>query len=238
MKHLILIRFNSGNQDPSWLEHRLKFFRAFTLPSLLNQTNQDFTVVFGVDPTSTPSVLKRELEEYGLVFETVHGQSDRGWKEMHTFVFRQFLSDYLGDEQCILTTRLDSDDGLSLDYIEHTQRVAFRGPAFYDRSNEFFVYNEGIVWSEGKFFLKRDVSGPFLSLIEWRTRTPALPGTVFCLRTHLEALEADHQAFDGKPMWLMACHDRNLLNKVGEIGRELSLEEVQEHFEVDVSWLT
>ncbi len=232
MKHLVLIRFNSGNQDPSWLEHRLKFFRAFTLPSLLNQTNQNFTTVFQVDPTSTPSAIKRELKTYGLVYETVDGQSTRGWKEMQNTEFLQFLSDYLGDERCVLTTRLDSDDALALDYIEHAQSVL--KPNTY---NEFIVYNKGVVWTEGRFFLKTAIAAPFLSYVEYRDTVPALPGTVFGLRTHAEALDRRNQQHEGAPMWLMACHDRNLLNKAGELGRELSLEEVQERFEVDVSWL-
>lgn len=229
MKHLVLIRFNSGNQDPSWLEHRLKFFRAFTLPSLLNQTNQNFTTVFGVDPTSTPTVLKRELEEYGLVYETPHGQSSRGWKEMSVPKFRQFLGDYLGNEKCVITTRLDSDDGLAKDFIEKTQN------AVRPKRNEFIIYNSGIVWTEGRFFLKEYVAPPFISYVEYRDTMP--PATVFSVSTHAMALRCDNQQFSGETMWLMACHDRNLLNKAGDVGRELALEEVQEHFEVDTSWL-
>ena len=210
----------------------MKFFRAFTLPSLLNQTNLNFTVVFQVDPTSTPSAIKGELETYGLVYETVDGQSNRGWKEMQNTEFRQFLSDYLGDEKCVLTTRLDSDDGLALDYIEKTQSVLKD-----DTYNEFIVYNSGVVWTEGRFYLKEYVAPPFLSYVEYRDKVPALPGTVFGIRTHAEALDRRNQQHDDRPMWLMACHDRNLLNVPGELGRELSLEEVQEHFEVDISWL-
>jgi hypothetical protein len=232
MKHLVLIRFNAGisrykRPKVGWLEHRLKFFRAFTAPSLRAQTNNQFTTVFLVDPT-TPNDIVQELSGIGLVYITDHSQRI----SVRTHEFRMFLSSNIGPERCVVTSRLDSDDGFSRNYIEKTQRSIRQ-----DTRNDFMIYNNGVVWTDNKFFLKTDEAAPFLSRVEWRDRTPAPPDTVFCVRTHVDALALRHQAFNEEPMWLMACHDKNLLNTPGELGRELSLEEVNQYFEVDLSWL-
>lgn len=224
MKHLVLIRFNTGNKDASWLDHRLKFFRAFTAPSLRSQTNQNFTTVFLVDSSTPPSIVQ-ELEDIGLIYKIDSGQkySVRDWD------FKRFLREQSPKDVCVITSRLDSDDGFARKYIEHTQSVI-------TDINEFIIYNSGVVWTEGRFFLKTEVAPPFLSRVEYgRKLVP--PDTVYGIKTHERALNAPHQIYSDAPMWLMACHNRNLLNEPGKLGRELPLEEVQQHFEVDMSWL-
>jgi hypothetical protein len=232
MKHLVIIRFNAGFwryaerfEGIDWLEHRLKFFRAFTVPSLRAQTNQNFTTVILADP-NTPDSIQRELRNVGLVYLTEEDQR----RSVRNFSYRLWLSDILGREKCVVTSRLDSDDGYARNYIQHAQSVIRAG-------NDNMVYNNGVVWVEGKFFLKTDEAAPFLTKVEYRDRVPAPPDTVYALRDHYFVLKVRHQSFDADPMWLMACHDHNLLNTPGELGRELSLEEVNQYFEVDTSWL-
>ena len=225
MKHLVLVRFNTGNKDPSWLQHRLQFFRAFTVPSLRHQTDKNFTSVFLVDP-DTPAFIVNEVEKVGLVYKTDLGQKN----SVRSMEFRAFLGELLGEESCVVTSRVDSDDGLAKNYIERTNRLV-------TSKNEFIVYHTGVVWVDSRFFLKTYLYPPFLSMVECRVRTPAAPATVYSVKTHALVEKLSHRSYTDVPMWLMACHDRNLLNKPGELGEEISLDEVKRSFEVDVSWI-
>ncbi len=224
MKHLVIIRFNTGNKSSGWLDHRLKFFRAFTVPSLQSQTDQQFTTVLLADSSTPPSIVQ-ELSDVGVVYMTDAGQklSVRDWE------FRGFLREQVAGARCVVTSRLDSDDGFARNYIEHTQKVI-------TNKNEFIIYNSGVVWTEGRFFLKTEEAPPFLSMVECGPRPTPLE-TVFGIKTHDRAMKAPHQIYSDDPMWLMVCHDRNLLNKPRDLGRELSLTEVDTYFKVDLTCL-
>ena len=224
MNHFVVIRFNTGNTNLDWLEHRMKFFRAFTAPSLRSQTNHDFTPVLLVDP-STPDSIVDEIEEVGLVYKTDAGQK----LAPRTLEFKQFLFDKSKGDKWIITSRLDSDDGYSKDYIERTQSLV-------SEKSEFIMFNNGIIWKDNRFFLKTQVAPPFISYVE-RTRSI---GTVFGIKTHERALRYPNQQHTDRPMWLMVSHDRNMINDMHDLntfGREVSFEEVKQHFEVDLSWL-
>ena len=227
MNHFVVIRFNTGNTDPDWLEHRMKFFRAFTAPSLRSQTNQNFTPVLLVDP-STPDSIVDEIKEVGLVYKINSGQKfaprDTG--------FKSFLTENTDDEW-VITSRLDSDDGYAKDFIERTQSVALK-------KNEFIMFNNGMVWKNDKFFLKTQVAPPFISYIE-KVSTKGKPiGTVFTVKTHERALQSPNQQYTDRPKWLMVSHDKNMItekNGLDTLGKEVSLEEAKQHFEMELSWL-
>lgn len=48
---------SAGRLTPEWIANRLDLFFTYTLPSLLKQTNQDFTAVVLYDPLSRPVVM-------------------------------------------------------------------------------------------------------------------------------------------------------------------------------------
>ncbi len=237
MNHLVITRFNTGNKDPEWLEHRMRFFRAFTAPSLKNQTNTDFTSVFLVDPT-TPEAIVEEVRDVGVVYKTDLGQklSTRN-KE-----FRNFLATQTPNQGCVITSRVDSDDSLARNWIERTNGCVDFNKKYRTHSHrhnhEFIVYTYGVVWTNGKFFRKTYLFPPFLAMAEWRLPTAGRLRTVFCIKTH-DRVAPDHpyQAHNGTPMWLMVCHDKNMLNEPVDLDEEISLEEVQKHFDIDVSQL-
>lgn len=226
MIHFVLTRFNAGNKSSEWLDHRLKFFRAFTVPSLASQTNRNFVAVFLVD-IDTPSSVVSEIEEVGIAYKTDLNQR----LSARDYVFREFLGDLSKKEHCVITTRLDSDDGLSRDYIDTTQKILIP-----TNKNKFAIYKKGVVWVDGKFFIKEETSPPFLSLVEWRSK-PNNPGTVYFINTHDDAILHPHEFHKEKPMWLQACHGKNMINSPKGLGEEIPESEVKKFFDIDTSFI-
>ena len=108
MKHVILIRFCLG-KDIEWLKSREKEFYDWTFPSLVGQTNQNFEVW----------LLHSSLEEANFVFPQnfkLVKIKNRGAAPAEGEIER--VMDWG------ISTRLDSDDALSLDYVERVQALA------------------------------------------------------------------------------------------------------------------
>ena len=73
LSHFILTRFNlllwnkdkKGNKvrSKSWLEHRFALFEQYCLPSIENQTCQNFEWIVLFDST-TPEPFKKKIEDY------------------------------------------------------------------------------------------------------------------------------------------------------------------------------
>jgi hypothetical protein len=106
----------------------------------------------------------------------------------------------------IITTRLDNDDALGIEFIETTQR-AFSGQRF-----EFINLTNGYVLNLNKDWLYKyeHPSNPFLSLIEDVEEFK----TVYC-GDHGELLSTGKvKQLETKPLWLQVVHGRNQTNQV------------------------
>ena len=134
MKHYIITRFNykygfskgldvSGKtkEGVEWIRQRLILFYKYYIPSIKNQTCQDFEIVFLCDKDS-PRLLLEELSEFG--------------KPIHIPLKEWFKT----TELPVITSRLDSDDCLHKDYVKNIQEECAKkevekiidiNPAFY-----------------------------------------------------------------------------------------------------------
>lgn len=66
-KHLVYIPFRGvgiDQRDDKWFEDRIRIFLDYTLPSLLNQTVQDFTIWLSFRPQDKNSPLVRKLNRH------------------------------------------------------------------------------------------------------------------------------------------------------------------------------
>lgn len=221
MKHFVIIRFNSGNKNLDWVLHRMRYFRAFTAPSLKAQTNKDFTTLLMVDP-STPKDIVEELKLIGIIYTTPSRGTGRILQcELKAHIGPLILSLCEGKKR-IVTTRVDSDDGLSKNFIEITQRLVRE-----DTRDKFFVFPKGVMWREDqrKFFLREEPSPPFASRVE----TTSVITTVLGMNhSALVGKKIPHWIYDKEQMWLQAYHDRNVITKPDGLGKEVPLSFVRQ----------
>lgn len=126
----------------------------------------------------------------------------------------------------LITTRLDNDDALNIraiaaiqDQFRPYERIALNFP------NGFCYYNQ-------KLFLSRQLSNPFLSLIErihWNKGQPEIHSVMG--RKHMEMAKlAPIRQLNGEPMWLQVVHQNNLSNRPKGKATGLTLNAVRKRF--------
>ncbi|UAA39461.1 hypothetical protein KIH87_03645 [Paraneptunicella aestuarii] len=134
--HVVMTRFSyrqnrvdyqhqSGDQfsprdplNPELLDFRFVLFEAACLPNVLGQTNQNFDWVFIIDP-ELPAKYRQRLEkliskrERTYLYEFNHGDN---------LGSLEWLEQYIPDDlDYVLTTNLDDDDILPLNFVEKIQ---------------------------------------------------------------------------------------------------------------------
>jgi hypothetical protein len=235
MNHFILTRFNvrlypkdkKGNNTltPEWLEHRFQLFERYTLPSLSAQTCKDFKWIVLID-RETPQAYKERLEECVERCPNLHiirVRSDKGY--LSTQVFREVIQrdmkeahgENFKDGQ-VLTTWMDNDDSLAIDFVDRVQQEAARLSV---KRPTFIVFHYGL-----QYFTQREVAvrhrfknNHFISLIEV-IQSDDLPKTVFGYGNHWYVYSFDEQcdihqvANKDKAAWIEVVHNRNVANDI------------------------
>lgn len=206
--HIILTRFNLPSKgveslvraQDGWLRSRQELFEKYCLPSIRQQTRKDFTWVIYFDPHS-PQWLKERIGQLG---------ADRSFIP----VFRESVSPAellydlraagAGSREVLLTTNLDNDDGLCLDFVQRVQdAVADAGPAA-------LYIGQGLIQRGHRLYLRQDPFNAFCSVaapwsepetcwMDWHNR----------LSEHLPVI-----GIGGKPGWLQVIHGSNVSNRV------------------------
>ena len=174
--HFLITRFNIKNAKShwqktktgnlvltdEWLKHRFEIFNSYCLPSILNQSNQNFKwlIYFDVD---TPA-------EYINRVETIAGKHPF-IKPIYVDEYQSFLkgipgnvlSNLKSDSSHIITTRLDNDDALHFQAIEKIQSL------FQNQDFAVFNFTKGFCLQTHPFKMITQYDypkGPFLSMIE------------------------------------------------------------------------
>ena len=132
-KHYIVTRFlqNVGTPDPEgWLESRVDLFNNFHIKSKLNQTNQNFESIF---------LVSGEYMDWD--FSSFHFN-----KINHRILNAEDFPNNLltkedKDLDCIITSRVDSDDILAKNYIQNIQSHA-RLNSIMDHSEYFMLSSD------------------------------------------------------------------------------------------------
>lgn len=212
VKHYILTRYNVATPGrwedirlrPNWLEKRYELFVDYCLPGIAAQTRKDFEWILFFD-TQTPKEYLERMENLQKVFPFRIQTTD-------LFEMKDLCGHFMkeqGDGEWLLTTRLDSDDILSHDFVERLRNVA--KPGIHQNIN----FPNGFILSvkNGKLSLykERDLSGPYASLMEpYSTHIQTIWG-----RHHRRIDEMAPIIQEGeKPAWLQVIHDDNISNHV------------------------
>lgn len=226
LHHFILTNFNvsipgvttdqSGRRvlTREWLDGRVVLFEKFCLPSMAGQTCQNFEwlVRFGVE---TPPDIR---ERIGLWQKSVNLTPMWDEPSVRTIIAERIRS----NTSVVLTTRLDSDDGLQKEY------VAVMQSEIDERCAEVLcpTYGYSLQYPEGEVRLSRDTLSAFITLVDPVTGPPTR--TVRSVPHREAAALAPPRAIGQYPLWLQIAHGRNLWNRPS--GVPCSIKGVREAF--------
>jgi hypothetical protein len=211
--YVIFTRFNLPSKgyesyvrsSENWLTNRVKLFERYCLPSVMAQTDQDFTWIIYFDPQS-PEWLMRKIEgwrSYSRLRPIF--REEVSFEEKHQDIAANVLP-----RPRLISTNLDNDDGLAHDFVARIKAVQPVGPRC-----AIFLAN-GIILSEDRTFLIRDRQNAFCSVSEgWHQPVTCWAHPHNALSQHMPFVSVDDQ-----PAWLQVVHGGNVSNRVK--GRRIS----------------
>ena len=231
ISYFILTRFNLRlwNKDKEgksvrsreWLEHRFELFDRYCLPSVKNQTCQDFTWIVLFDST-TPERFKDKISEYQnecpqLVPVFVEPQNGRYFAQIFEREVRSKISEVRCDK--VLTTYLDNDDSLNVRFVEDLRQ---RVQSVDDGT--FFYYTEGYQYFTDHQYLMK-IHYPrnhFVSVVE--SGNPAIVKTIYGFGSHYyidKIKDVKIEYVNNLPMWCQVVHDKNMGNDAYFLGAKM-----------------
>ena len=223
LQHFILTRFNLRlwNKDKEgvlvrsreWLVHRFELFERYCLPSIKNQTCNDFQWIVLFD-SSTPSEFREKIEAYQkecIQLVPVFVEAKNGWRFAEIFrkeVLRLIQkSDGNGK---LLTTYLDNDDALNVRFVEDLQHRVQSLP-----DGTFIFYTEGYqFFTDHEYLMKIHYpKNHFVSVLE--SGSPATVKTIYGYGSHyyIDKIKgAKIEYVKDIPMWCQVVHEKNMGN--------------------------
>ena len=186
--------------DDDYLEERFYLFEKYTLPSIKNQTNQNFTwlVLFH---RKTPEKFLKRIQALKKIYDFDDYYFDDGER----FTDLKFCTE---DENydLYITTRIDNDDIVEKTFIERIQDYAA------DNLHECvisFPNGEKLDLDTNKRYRYYINNNAFCSLI-------APKGTSILRTRHTKIFEDNEGVFlkTDKPMWIATIHDSNVSNRL------------------------
>lgn len=228
--HVVMTRFNlatPGRESdirnrPGWLAGRFELFERYCLPTMAAQTDQNFHWVIYFDE-GTPGEFRDRIERCRAVrsfipYFTPLFPSD-GWPRS----LRESIPD---PAPWLLTTRLDNDDGLAVDFVARLQSAVRK---WEQGSRASFNFTNGFIMEGPRLYAMRHASNAFASWLEpW---DPEMRTASSIHHMHL----ADHGPvlqIEGPGAWLQVVHGGNVSNRVR--GRRTGLEEARGRFPAQV----
>ena len=219
LQHFILTRFNillwgydkEGKKVRSikWLEHRFSLFEHFCLPSIKNQTCQNFEWIVLFD-SMTPDSFKERIacyQEDCLQFIPVYVEPENGWKFAE--LFRSEIVKRLKAKR-IISTYLDNDDALNVRLVEDIQQRALTVS-----DGTFINYNDGYqYYADDKFMMRVHYpTNHFVSVVE--NGNPATVRGIFGYGSHatIEKIkDVKIECIKNYRMWCEVVHEKNVMN--------------------------
>lgn len=210
-RHVLMTRFNlatpgrefSIRTQPGWLEGRFELFERYCLPSVAAQTRRafDWIIYFDVD---TPQVFKDRIVALQEVFPFRAYYTplfpETGWRD-------SIRSELDPQEGLLLTTRLDSDDALAVDFFERLHaEIAAKGhaPGAYN-------FQQGLIRSGPAMYQMAHDCNPFFSYLEPNAGDFRTAPSIH----HMRIADAGPVfQIAGAPAWMQVIHDTNVSNKV------------------------
>lgn len=190
--------------DESYLKSRFQLFERFTLPSMKNQTNQNFKWVIlfhKKTPKQFLDKIKKLKKEY--YFEDLYFDDDE------LFKFSDYCKKYGENCKYYITTRIDNDDMIDENYIKEIQKYV---DIQFKECIISFPHGEKFDLNSNKKYDSRIQGNHFISLVssDKITVLDFIHSYMWDLGKEIVLLETD------KPMWTEIIHDSNVTNKIDE----------------------
>lgn len=187
-----------------WIENRMKLFLKYCWPTIVNQKFTDFKWIVHFAP-ETPEFFYEGLSDEFPNFIPFKGDSFKEWVVENT----------PEDTDYVVTSRVDNDDGLSVEYFNAIHTSAINN---INLGNPVaFVINpeRGIVMKTDtyKYSIVNEKSNPFITLVEPFRGNESYVQTVLA---HRHIVMEDHfktiRLNTKSPLWMRVIHETNLLN--------------------------
>ena len=227
MKHFLLTRFNLKNKawkksedavhkglTENWLNQRFDLFKTYCLPSVVNQSNQNFIwfLIFDID---TPLKFKTEINtviKNQPNFKVIYAD---GFDQLLPSLKFHIKSHIEKHDDFIITTRLDNDDIIHKDFIKTIQKL------YKPIDNLVIDLRKGYqMIIEGKIEIREfyDPYNPFISLVE-------------STKKHITVLSKEHSNFNRNVtainkkeyLWIQMVHSQNQANTKTSYLRRLRI---------------
>jgi len=199
---------------PEWVESRIPLFEQFLAATTNAQTSRRFTHLLCLDATLAADwgpKFARMLEGPSVVVET-----GERWVDGVTAHLRGSVRGPL------ISTALDSDDGIASDFIERVQEEI--------RPDRGLNFVDGVQYSieERRFVRRAYLSNPFISMHssrgDWVLRASG---------HHKVAKRLEVDDIRSDPMWLQVVHDGNISNALSPRARPCRSALARERFQVE-----
>jgi hypothetical protein len=206
--HIILTRFNLPSPGvegmirarEGWLRGRIELFERFCVPSVLVQSNSNFSWIVYFDPESPDWLLEkiRPYEAAGVFAPKFRVSIEHD----------ELIGDLQGlrseGSLGLITTNLDNDDGLAVNFVERLQ--AWRT----DSARRAVFIPNGLIRQGTDVYLRTDRENAFCSVSEgWEE-----PATCWADWHNLLSQSMPVASLPGPPGWLQVIHGTNVSNRV------------------------
>lgn len=203
-----------------WLRARLDLFRDYCVPGLAVQTIRGFKWIVLLDARS-PSWLCEQLAVIANdgIFEPVY--LDRPFTGL---LASELIKDRV-QTSTVITTRVDNDDAVPIDFIERIQASVTTQPL------HFINLVTGSQLADGKVYLRPYTRNPFISLVEPVTNSE-LKTVYVDEHSHLDRHGPIRNVRTRAPMWMQVVHGGNVGNKI--VGFRIPGKRVSKRFRLPV----
>lgn len=225
-KHFVITRFNiranykcalknpDNNPmkrilDEDYLKERFSIFEKYTLPSIKQQTNQNFIWLI-LFHKNTPDSFKKKIEELKEEFTFI----DLYFGDEEKFDFLEYCNKQGENIKYAITTRIDNDDMFSYDYIDKIQEYANSNLheciLSFSKGRKYDLNSKKLYEYERK-------DNHFLSMIGTKEECILQynHSKIFNIGKEVIMLDSD------KPMWTEIVHDSNVINRIKDEDEEV-----------------
>lgn len=213
--HYLITRFNLRNPEweftknnetlltDAWMEDRLWLFKSFCFPSVVAQTNKNFSWLIYFDVT-TPEHYKNQINQLVESQPNIFVFYIDGMASFYPEI-QKTISEKSKDKPYIITSRIDNDDTIHKDFINEVQkRFDSQEYRVIDIIKGYSLQIKPTVML-GK---KEHIFNPFISLIEKN----ANPQTVWFNDHNIWKKETRITQITDRRLWIAIIHEKNKVN--------------------------
>lgn len=208
-KHIILTRFNlpfdlqsNIHIQREWLTERMRLFEQYCLPSIVQQTNRQFTwVILASD--QTPRDMQNMLLSLTAIYPFIHILFCAYTNDLNA-LYQQVGEKYVQGYDYLLSTRIDSDDMLSANFCQ-----ALQSSVQNSLEEGIYTFPNGIQWFERNHLTHgvRYDKNHFLSFFESASHVKTCLGF-----DHTKVSTQQLIRVCGIAMWCEIVHGNNICN--------------------------